>query len=163
MLAGGEEDDPAVGTLVVVASGERLGEQDGGAGVDRPGAVELRGAYRRERLVGAVGVVDDETVDRPEGVERRLDHPARRVGLAEIRLEEPEALRRPARLGGARVSLARLGDAQVSGPQRGGSVLPLLTERVAEHLRTVAQQAPRDREADPRRPSHAGDDHDPLP
>jgi hypothetical protein len=57
VLAGSEEDDPPVGTGIVVALPERLRQQHRGAGVDGPRPVEFVGSRGVERLIGAVSVV----------------------------------------------------------------------------------------------------------
>src|SRR5579859_2709246 len=73
VLARGHEDDPAWAPAVV-AGGERLGQQDRGAGVDRPVRVEHRRVQGAERAVAAAaGVVADQDVQVAERGRRRLD------------------------------------------------------------------------------------------
>jgi hypothetical protein len=50
------------------------------------------------RSASAVGVVHDQRVDGTERVQRRVDHPARDVPVAEVRLDRAEVVRRRAQL-----------------------------------------------------------------
>jgi len=69
VLAAGEEHDPA-GSVVVVSFSEGLGEQNRRASVDGPVSVEdLCGELAEVAVGSAAGVVGDQDVDLPEGVD----------------------------------------------------------------------------------------------
>ena len=85
-----------------------------------------------------MGVVDDQRVDGSERIEGRADHPARRVGIAEVGFDMAEA---------TRGSVERI--------ERGA------IERVDEDAPPLAEQASGDREPDPRGSPDAGHHSDP--
>ncbi len=68
-----------------------LGEQRDGAGVDRPGAVELGGAQMLERLRAAMGVVGHEHVERTVVRDRPRHEYARGSRVLEVSLEVSES------------------------------------------------------------------------